>query len=170
MTRTMQRPRALCAHPSGCPDFAVPGRHHCPEHDRSRNRQRYDSREQAAYRAPSYVNARKALLAKYGEQCWACHGYPSDGNPATCHHIDGDNENNAETNLAVLCRSCHSTLEREVDRGAFDGPTHDRLRETLEGLGRPVDGRFFRSTGTASRPSLSHTAASFEMGGTGGGE
>ena len=167
MTPSIKRPSSTCA-TAGCSTTAAPGKHHCESCAKARARTRYRSREQAAYRDRRYVTARKRLLQTYGEQCWSCHRYPSEGNHASAHHIDGDNENNADTNLAVLCTSCHSTLEREVDRGDLTGPTHTALRETLEGLGRPVDSRFFGPVEGASRPSLAHTIASFDKGGVGG--
>ena len=55
---------------------------------------------------------RKFLINKYGEKCMKCgweeRNIISNAVPIQLHHIDGNDKNNEESNLILLCPNCHS--------------------------------------------------------------
>lgn len=53
---------------------------------------------------------KKRLLIKRGHKCEGCMNTHWLGKPITIEleHTDGDNRNNAESNLKLLCPNCHS--------------------------------------------------------------
>jgi hypothetical protein len=53
---------------------------------------------------------KKRLLKKRGHQCEKCMNTEWLGKPITIEleHIDGNNRNNTETNLKLLCPNCHA--------------------------------------------------------------
>lgn len=58
------------------------------------------------------ANLKKYLFNKYNNQCSLC-GWgeinpTSNTLPLEVEHIDGNFENNSETNLTLLCPNCHS--------------------------------------------------------------
>jgi len=61
----------------------------------------------------AFTKSPKALLVKkYGRRCMEC-GWdkvnPKSGKcPVELEHIDGNSENNDESNLKLLCPNCHS--------------------------------------------------------------
>lgn len=65
----------------------------------------------------------KYMIGKYGDKCSVCEW--SQVNPVTqtvpleIDHIDGNHENNTESNLRMLCPNCHSltTNYRNLNRG-----------------------------------------------------
>jgi hypothetical protein len=81
---------------------------------------------------------KKYLIRKYGERCSRC-GW-NERNPVTgkipieVEHIDGDWQNNALDNLALLCPNCHSLtptfrgLNRGRGRAHRLGGTNNPLR------------------------------------------
>jgi DNA-directed RNA polymerase subunit L len=55
---------------------------------------------------------RRYFAEKFGEKCSVCgwdKEHPISGNvPLEVDHIDGDSQNNNESNLRLLCPNCHS--------------------------------------------------------------
>jgi hypothetical protein len=53
---------------------------------------------------------RRALIRKYGHRCWRCQLTIWQGEPIPLEleHRDGNHENNAPANLALLCCNCHA--------------------------------------------------------------
>lgn len=56
------------------------------------------------------VTVKRRLLREKGHICWGCGFSEWMGQPIPLEldHIDGDNKNNEETNLRVLCCNCHA--------------------------------------------------------------
>lgn len=126
-----------CKSPT-CEELNMPGSAYCKRHATERNHAKQQIKQattSAAYRSQKYKRARRALLDKYGPQCWICSRI---GKPPHAHHIDGNNTNNRLANLAVLCPTCHGRLEREIDMN-IDGPRSHRARlaATLEQRNTP---------------------------------
>lgn len=61
---------------------------------------------------------RKHLLRLRGHQCENCQLTEWLGKPIAieCHHIDGDNTNNEEANLQLLCPNCHAQTDNFRNR------------------------------------------------------
>lgn len=131
MTRSpyMQQAPRPCKVPA-CTEYATTTTAYCTEHTRSKE-QRKQATTSAAYRRPEYQRARRAILAKHGTQCWACSHPATSSDPATVHHIDGNPYNNRLQNLAILHRTCHARLEREIDANRR-GPITRALQRTLD--------------------------------------
>jgi len=66
---------------------------------------------------------KRYLLEKFNNRCSECgwdKRHPMTGNvPLEVDHIDGDSENNAESNLRLLCPNCHSLTPffRNLNKG-----------------------------------------------------
>ncbi len=66
---------------------------------------------------------KRYLVDKFGEKCSVCKWnkkHPISGiSPLEVDHIDGDSENNNESNLRLLCPNCHSltTNFRNFNKG-----------------------------------------------------
>jgi len=72
---------------------------------------------------PGFNNALKLQVrTRDGFRCLLC-GTPENGGAFACHHIDYDKKNNAPSNLATLCKSCHSktNFNREYWQAYFTG-------------------------------------------------
>ena len=69
------------------------------------------------------LNIRRYLLERDGEKCGICgwdHRHSITNRvPLEVDHIDGDNTNNKEENLRLLCPNCHSLTPtfRNLNRG-----------------------------------------------------
>ena len=66
---------------------------------------------------------KKYLREKYGNRCFRCgwnEKHPITGIvPVEIEHIDGNSENNIESNLILLCPNCHSLTQfyKNMNRG-----------------------------------------------------
>jgi len=58
----------------------------------------------------SNISRKKSLINSRGYKCESCNNSEWLGDPITLEldHIDGNNENNLENNLKLLCPNCHS--------------------------------------------------------------
>jgi len=58
------------------------------------------------------------IKSKAGWRCERC-GEPDSGRPdgalLTVHHLDRDETNNCDWNLAALCQRCHLSIQGRVD-------------------------------------------------------
>lgn len=56
------------------------------------------------------VTIRKRLIREKGHTCWSCNLSEWMGKPIPLEldHIDGNNRNNDEINLRILCCNCHA--------------------------------------------------------------
>lgn len=75
---------------------------------------------------------RKYLFIKYENKCSIC-GWgelnPHTGNiPLEVEHIDGDYENNSESNLTLLCPNCHSLTKTYKGANVGNGRHSRRIR------------------------------------------
>jgi 5-methylcytosine-specific restriction endonuclease McrA len=79
---------------------------------------------------------RRYLLETRGccESCGITDTY--NGKPITlqCDHIDGNNDNNALSNLRLLCPNCHSQTHTWCGRNKKDTKRNNYLREYKAGL------------------------------------
>lgn len=68
-------------------------------------------------------HVRRYLIEKYSEQCSSCgwnKRHPVTGKvPLEVHHVNGDNSDNTEQNLVLLCPNCHSltVTYRNLNKG-----------------------------------------------------
>lgn len=78
------------------------------------------------YRGPAWQEVRARIRERAGDKCEHC-GKPNGiwGIQCGCAHLDHDPSNNADQNLAWLCRACHlhhdaakhrDTRQRRKDR------------------------------------------------------
>lgn len=80
----------------------------------------------AAIQPPHYGSAgynRNFLIRVRGHRCEACAGTSWLGRPMPLevHHIDGNRQNNADSNLQLLCCNCHSFTPNYRNRGCLTG-------------------------------------------------
>jgi 5-methylcytosine-specific restriction endonuclease McrA len=83
----------------------------CATHSAEQNTRQRNTTS-AAYHTPEWRRARSIALQRGYHQCCHCGGV----NQLHVHHIDHDNTNHDQSNLAVLCAGCHMRLEKD----AFD--------------------------------------------------
>lgn len=87
------------------------------------------------------------------------------------HHIDGDGDNNARVNLAVLCLDCHSQVTSESGLGRrFSIPEVVRYKNDWEGRiaeAREAVKRSATATGGGLRESILSEIETLQQGGTG---
>lgn len=57
---------------------------------------------------------RKELLQKYGNKCHNCQQTITDTKYLHLHHIDQNYHNNNDTNLMLLCVTCHAKIHPSV--------------------------------------------------------
>jgi len=77
-----------------------------------------------------YESNYKSLVKRDGERCFMCKK-KGEGEPLIIDHWDNNRENNDESNLHLLCRSCNT---RKNPRG--NGKRGIRVKETLNGKAR----------------------------------
>lgn len=65
----------------------------------------------AAANRGNFKNLKLLLISKRGHKCEMCANVEWLGSPIKLEmdHIDGDNTNDSDTNLRLLCPNCHST-------------------------------------------------------------
>lgn len=57
--------------------------------------------------------AYRYLVLRDGEFCQLCHKIPTTFYGLDIDHVDGDKNNNRESNLRLLCRRCNVSLENK---------------------------------------------------------
>ena len=71
------------------------------------------------------THLKKYFLEKYGNRCSLCgwnKKHPNSGKvPLEIDHIDGNSENNLETNLRLLCPNCHALTPNFKNRNKGKG-------------------------------------------------
>lgn len=99
----------LCAEP-GCPNV-IDGPGRCAEH----RRDFYPNTDNSLYRH-GWRRIRDAYIADH-PRCESCHVRAA----AEVHHRDHDPRNNAATNLAALCASCHRKITAQYRKTKHAG-------------------------------------------------
>lgn len=84
------------------------------------------------------------IAKRDGDSCNIC-GVPVKAKLLVIDHIDNDNNNNAETNLQLLCRSCNVTKDHKTSRvsktGAIIEPAITTTTEQMA-VGRKARSKF----------------------------
>lgn len=86
-----------------------------------------------AYRSTEYQRARRVALSRQHD-CTLQHIGGCNGG-LHVHHISGDNTDNRQANLAVLCQRHHMKLEKEPDRAGVLGKALAQALAELQGAG-----------------------------------
>ncbi len=73
----------------------------------------YKSYESLEFRDLPSAERRRRILSKFDNKCCECGISDWRGKKLSLeiHHLDGDNSNNDELNLVLLCPNCHSVTE-----------------------------------------------------------
>jgi DNA-directed RNA polymerase subunit RPC12/RpoP len=75
-----------------------------------------------------HETARKIAFRHYENKCAIC---GKQQKRLDVHHIDGDIYNNDETNLEILCSSCHHRIDKRVNN-IFNNPNwRDNMRKSI---------------------------------------
>ena len=72
----------------------------------------------------------KRYLAESKSGCWECGIEEWNGKPIVLEleHIDGNSDNNEESNLSLLCPNCHSQTPTYKSRNRGNGRHYRRVR------------------------------------------
>ncbi len=85
---------------------------------------------------------KKYLLEKYGQKCSLCgwnQKHPISGMvPIEVDHIDGNSENNAESNLRLICPNCHALTPNFKNRNRGAGRVKRRNSYIRKGKGNAL--------------------------------
>jgi hypothetical protein len=80
------------------------------------------------------TSIRRALIHRDGDKCATCGIYEWNGKPITfeVEHIDGNPENDHQSNLELICPNCHSQTNTYKGKNKGNG-RHTRRKRYAEG-------------------------------------
>lgn len=92
------------------------------------HRHLHDGRE--THEVVSVISIKRRLIAKRNHECEICHTstWMNQPVPITLDHIDGNSDNNIESNLRLLCPNCHAQTPTFGGKNKGKFPWRDRYR------------------------------------------
>jgi 5-methylcytosine-specific restriction endonuclease McrA len=108
----MRRPKRACI-VRGCKNYTFASR--CPEHAVVFEAERYARGATGRRRdTPEWRRLRKRIKSRDRWRCARCGARERIGIWLDVHHIDGNPNNNALSNLVTLCKTCHRVAQAEL--------------------------------------------------------